>query len=490
MNKKFLLIAIIFISSFIAYSQTQNSLSKDSWVVERTVSNNRKSDGGFSKAIVRFNDRSIAVCTRYSKGDCGVVKINAEGKILWEAPVKGFVIALSKMDDRIIAFYSPEWKNVFDEHVIKKIYAVSISAEKGTIIEEKEIFSNATENFIDVKINTNPDETLSHLLVRYTDYKGNRFLSVNTKYSNLRATNNLELISVNKDLSVSVQKLNSGSIGGAFLTCTTMQDGCVVVISENEGTLIAEKFRQANPAPVSKITTNANFINRGDIDAYLCADLKDQDKLYLSFHCRELKQGKVLKVFGIDWKAQKIFTNKIGLDKDFKELLEQQNGKLSKGIRKHTDDIYPIGLLSSGDKIVLINQVYYWNLPTKGAMVHFFEDIVLSVFNKQLENESNIVLPREIMTQYSRGQGVGAEIIGNKLYIMHSDFGGADFSEVNLSSFKVEKTYTVSRNIMPGEKEYIPGDALLWYYGDVLRPYYSGKDISKSWVDMMLKIIE
>ena len=493
LKRSCLLVAVLFTT--VAYSQKVLNQSPDlTWRVAPVMGhfsnvNFEEDVASYSKGIVHISDNQALLTVHYPKEEYGVALTDNKGKIKWETRVKVLIISTCKMEDRAIVFFTKNWEFISDNSVIKSIQAASIDINTGKIIAEKEVFTNSAPNFIDVKVNVSPDEQSCYMLIRYTEYNGK---GRRTYLKEVPITTDLQLYTFKKDLQAgNAQTIKAKALNAYFLCSSITPDGHLFLISMNDNQLVAEKLNASNGSMIDQLTTTTDFTETTRIKPRLCIEA---DHIYLTLQYKRKGKYGIVDVYDINWKAKAITQHETALNKEYAQSLKQQNGEAPAGLKKVIEDLGPIAVVSSDKKVAVISQVGYFIVDGfSHSISYYFNEIVVTVFDKEFKKTGSIVIDRNYAAFIRSGETMGINLIGSNLHLLYNKNAGvgrfaATYALLDLDKLTIEQQQTITQTNLPGDA-HIEGDATIWFKNTALVPYYITRGVgSKAWTSQFQNI--
>ncbi|HEX7846661.1 MAG TPA: hypothetical protein VF476_12740, partial [Chitinophagaceae bacterium] len=138
------------------------------WQTISVMSNYIRGGGVASKgfsyqdAVLKIDDKRTVIAASNSEKVTRVVMIDENAVSKWEVPLNGELLFFTMLKEQVVVFYAGEESASKQSANIKTIYAIILQPETGTKIQEKVVFENPTNLFIDLKLLTNSRKDKCH----------------------------------------------------------------------------------------------------------------------------------------------------------------------------------------------------------------------------------------------------------------------------------------------------------------------------------------
>ncbi|HEX7845008.1 MAG TPA: hypothetical protein VF476_04345, partial [Chitinophagaceae bacterium] len=290
------------------------------------------------------------------------------------------------------------------------------------------------------------------------------------------------------------QKLTTRSVKGIFFGCKMLDDGDIAIVGSNNGQIFAEKFNLAEGKSITTCSIASEFLSPEVNRAILYTRPDQPHALYLSLYSY-VRRKEYSGVFKINWQAKSIIGTTIQLNKDYGELIRDQNPR-AEPLKKSVDNLKPVILTSYGDKTVLLSEVYETiasGNDSRMTVKYYYKQMVLSVYDSLMRNTGNTIFDKWYVSFISSGTTIGYQRSGENLHLFYNITTGSGLSAEYLV-IDLGKMTAVKREIIPQTgleyDSHIEGGAIRWLDGAALVPYYitSKKSRTKKWVTRYQKV--
>lgn len=423
---KNLAVAIILILStthLIAQNKEEQKTSGKRWYV---------------KGSYQLSDTQALTFIEYPSFKDGILLVNNKAAIQWEILVDGNILGISKHNGHPIVFYNPKSKP-------SEIYVATIDLSSQKITDDKlaykgkkglsNIQNDAAGNFSQLvlrkKTSDDPDYVKGFVLI----------------------TLNADGSAVSKDLtSIASEGLYVGDRGG--------KDGCVFIASIAESVITVEKFSHEG-ALVSKLQSPLNM-RKTNFYAVMNTDAFTNNGIVVNLRVYNKEKDRAFSYHKFNFDDNQVAT-----------FNEAPLNKTTPYKFSNPDELRPLDVLFTTDKIVMVREVIFSEAIPRGNSVSFLnhsQTIVVSIFDKQMKLQREILLDKFSLSYSSADNGITAKINKNKLYILSSEGSGSKFDSycytVNLNDGQWQK-----RKIGTGEPSIttsIYAEGTIWLTNEII----------------------
>lgn len=410
----------------------------------------------FERSVLYLNEEEAAISVWHNTIGYAMMRIDHNAKVKWKSPVPGAIIGSARWKDKLVAFYTREWdfKN-FGNGVIKEVSAIALDLETGKKLYDKVVFRNESKKFIEPCIHRQPDDQFSELLIRQTN---NSRRDIRQNWRTVAIT----LVTLGESLAPRLTELPATvALKGLYVGSLSNSKGEMMIITQADDKLVVERF-DSKFSLVNKLEAPADFENRG---TFMSLDEQNDQSLIIAI--REFARNKInLHVYDYDFTAGKVLTGDHALDKEQAKQWKARNKELGEEVAdfRDVDLLQMVGLLQSGDKIIVLFQELWTRIAGNGAIagsrigpvvVVFFDRKLKLLQSQAISKQYDIDNPRLIAWT------LGAHVYSNKLLLVTDDGIRqkdvvAMISAIDLDTLRAEKPFKL-------EKNYTEGGATIWF---------------------------
>lgn len=369
----------------------------------------------YQKSAIYLNDNEAVVSVWHSKIGCALMRVSSDMKVKWQTPIGGYILGTSRWKDNFIVFYTKDWDSEkFGQKTIKQVHAMVIEPEKGKKLQDKVVYTNTSERFIEPIILSNSANQFGQLLIRHSNYGGRL-------HDQKWTTTTLNIITLNDQLQPSEPtSIPSGAITGKFLGAILNNKGEVFVATNAGNKLLVEKFG-ADLSRAGRLESEAD----GDIDEIIIQlNRKNEQSLIIAVTGMRQK-NRSADLYDFDFVQNKVINNSQMLDRAFGKTLEARNkeqgeevanfgGMLSMRLAAlvQTEDKFVVIL---EDRIAMPRDKYVMFYAVGPGMIFFYDHKLKSLSGSAIKK--NYELDRNYVSQWS----VGTQVVDGKLLIVTND---------------------------------------------------------------------
>jgi len=418
----------VFLFSFIitglisGYAQKADPpLSENPWHIQELneATGNFYSPSSFKKSIIYLNDGAIGA-VQFNREEWGAVRINQQGKIVWQVKVKGLIAGIGRRGDDILLFCSDEKDVIKTANLFvnktptfgfsKTISAVLVNGTTGKKIQEKVVFDNGQDAYIDSRILIRPDGTFISLLVRVSNSEKSR-MDPDKELKERLTSAKLSLLELQTDLSVKTIDIKAAGKEGLFLGSQVGKNDDFFFCSILDDQLIVERFQQSGVATGKLSTPLAVRSFNIKAEPVTAIDPFDPEVIFVGLHYRNKGKGIVNQVFGFNFSTKKIVgTGEEELDKSYRKSLEvNEIRELQKGSLVDMDALKVIDIVATKDKITVIKEIQFTqSSAVNSAGIRFRNDVlVVSIYDRQWKLLKTITLDKKYEANMPVGRSIG-----------------------------------------------------------------------------------
>lgn len=396
--------------------------------------------------------QSLAIW-EHKKDEYGIVMLNNKGVIEWEMPFEGCVFGISKYKDHYLVFHAKKgyWDDQYGlTRAIKQINAATIDIKSQQIIDDKALYAGKYVN-ADIlnDASGNFSQLLLHNLYGYYDTKG------------------FTLITFNADGSVANKEIPSIAPEQKYIASSAGKDGSFFVsYLQNWSSLVVEKFSHEG-ALISKLESPLTMRKDPDYRPVMRVDPGTNNSIAITLRLVNKDLDYVFSHFLFNFDNNKIDTvNEAPLTK-----------KTTPYHFEKYKELQPIDILFTNDKVIVVREPRYSesSINNKDVSTYNSGSAVISVFDKQMKLQREIVIRKLTSTYAYINIGLNCHIIKDKLFILsgeNADGGFDNFSyKVNLNdgSFGKKKIGTNK----PAHGTSISTLSTIWFNNELIMTHLS-----------------
>jgi hypothetical protein len=478
---------LILISSALNAQKVTSQSGENEWIPASALSNvssglTHRYATTYIKSTI-YIDNAAVFPVKFEKDQFGLVKVDDQAKVKWEARTNGYVIGACRLDQSILVFYTNEWNDQSYSAVLKTIYALELDAKTGKKIQEKPVFQNSKGVSVDPKIHASPDGQFRSLLVRYSNNKRRN----NFDHELLKETQSMELITFGNDLNAVTRPVTSGAVGGMFIGSIMTSASDLFIISQQGDQFTAERYGMNGGSPVSKFSVTAPVHSNAkfDINAHVEYSALQPGKVYAAITCHNQDKKRVSRMFAVDTEAKKIIMQEDLLNKEYGEMLEKVGEASGQGkikLKGQMDALNVAGLAITATNAYYIRQVQYtssFGTSSRSSTRYNNDEIVISAFNPQLRNTQNAVIKREYQVFINIGDELGWRIRDNQMELLYNVISGiasvsGQYARINLDNMAIVKKEMLPKQGLAQDNN-IQAQNTLWFNNGFVVPYYIGR---------------
>jgi hypothetical protein len=441
--------------------------------VDYAVSEYYSNRGDFDK-VIYLGETEAVLPVEFDNEESGVVKLNQNGKELWQAKFKGTVLGTGLMNGNIILVYAE-----YDRNFLRKVHAATIDNATGKTMQDKVVYEIEQKLVSEVKILNTASSEIHGILIRISNDEGKRGNTDKQKAANL-STSKLLLVELNKELSPNITEVKAAGQTGAFLGAIAGKNNDFFFCSVIGGLMVAEQF---NNKGVFIAKLQSPLSKRNDYQLPVIS-VDSKNALMVGVHYENTDKDLVTQVYYFDFASKKVLkTLEEKLDKSYARALEPLSiKKMQNGDLRQIERLHIVGVLPSTDKFAVIKEIQFLdisNIGNGGAVRHRNDAVVVSIYDQQWKLLKTLALDKKYEAFINLGRSLGMKVLGDKLYlVMPSLNAPASYSTllatVNLNTLQVESfTELDKKNI--GKSESVEAGATLWFPNAMLLEYFIPK---------------
>lgn len=479
-----LLAGLLLLTPF-TYSSAQKPLRplpKGQWHVQNSsaATGNSFTRPSFRKNIVYLPNGGVVVAANFNHDQGGAVRMDDNGKALWNLKVKGVTTSIGRINNNFILFYSNEELGGSGLYTIKierssTIRAAIINGENGKLIKDVLVYDNGDEVYMESKALNRPDGSFSGLFIRLTDLKKG---SINPdKMREQKTTSPKILIArVDDNFNVKITEIKSKGQDGIYIGAELGADDNLFFSTIIDDQLIVERFNTAGTV-ISKLSTPIAVRSSNPVESVTRIEPKNQNSLFLALGYNKKNKDDAQQMFEFNFASNKVSgSGEQILDKSYQkayevsEIKEIQNSSKYDGV----EGFHLMNFLITDNNYVIVSE--YQGTNSDRNRVSFSNTKVgIDIYDREWHRLKGIILDRKFEIFDPACRSVGANINNGKLYtVLPAIIGvgkmGTVYAQIDLGTLKVDKYVLLDDNyIRRGLRgPAVESDASIWLKDGVL----------------------
>ena len=369
-----------------------------------------------------LNDSIAFTSLRYNNNGYGYGIVNSKGVMTWQVPSQGYPLGMGKFRNNVIVFYSLENSEIV---AIKEVYAAIVDLKNQKITNVKGIYTPENKyKFVPVILN-DPEGNFNMLLIRTTSLK--RGLGSYTSWPDdkFNEIQQLSAIYLDDNLNAQTKDIKSGSIGSFFMSACGGNDNDWYLCSYDKDQLTVEKFDRDNNLK-SKLATATSIKEHSVFYPLMQYDSVQKNCVDEALAYKNKHRDYILRTYRFDFNDQKSYaTDETPLDKDYKNALEKENGGKKLSNFKFVEDMRPVQILETTDKVIVLKEIQYM-VRAEGNNdddKYEREGSLISIYaKKDLHPERDIIIDKFFGTFGMGGIDIASHVKNDKLYAVTCEF--------------------------------------------------------------------
>ena len=471
--------------SFSSYSQKLISTSaRQDWQIQPVHDGTSEyyfSRSNFKRSIAYLSDGAV-LGTMLTDKKFALVKLDTNGKEVWQLPVTGRIIGVNRLHNRVIAFYNNDPFN----NATKEIRFLIVDPAKGSIIIDKQFTDNKKKKYLELTMHENPEGELGLVLVRTSKWNGKTAMNVH-QYDDPLKIQTLEGFKISEDGDISTPiSYNSELSDGQFIGCSLSNNGNLFLTGILNKKLIGEYFdTQGNK--IGSLSQDWMRIN----ELYYCKPVLSKDKNDANvfyFAVGEYTKLINFRLVKFDFRSNKMGVsdpfvfNKEGFNKiEFSTIPDLNQAKY-----KHVQYFDPVEIVQYENKLAVVGELTDDDISMKSSVNHapersYSHALVVSFLDQDLKLINIIGLDKNKYFYLPFGLSVGIYQKNAKLYIttQGDDIRDNHYSflcRFDLERMKMEECKTLQHGEL-SYKDYMEPGATLWFSNRFIVDYVVPKAI-------------
>jgi hypothetical protein len=425
-------------------------------------------------------DDSIAFTTlRYGRKDYGFGVVSSKGVMNWQIPVPGFPLGMGKFKNNVVVFYT--FTNPDVAVVIKEIHAALIGINEKKIIEDKVVYENESKYSIDAFVLNDPGDNFTYLLVRTSGLKGLLAMGTIGAEAKINETTQLRTISLENNLAPHSKDVKSIALESVFVSACTGVNNDLYVSSFSNDQLITEKF-DSDGKLTGKLSTDVSLRTKSKFFPLIKYDSLQGNCVDVAIAYANNHKDDVIRLFRFNFNDQKAYsTEETILNKDYVKHLEQTQGEKTRLSNfKSIDELYPVQILETTDKVIVLKEIQYHFTPSGDNAERFGRDgNIISIYTKKdLHPERDIIIDKDFETFIMGGNSIYSYMKNDKLYTVTCELTGPGKCKtflytININDGSMEKKVLEKEDA--GKGWVTDPTTIAWFSNNFITPFNSAK---------------
>lgn len=425
---------------------------------------------GFDNYILSTGQAEKIIPVEVGKDKWGVVKINENGKVLWQLNLTDPVVGIGMFNENIIAIC------VDDKYKTVKVSATIINPATGKQLREKLIYQNPTSNQLEVKVQNKPDGSFNNILIRISDFKVKSGFNFSGSREDQLATNKMQVLYIGADLSIKPIEIRTSISIDAYCGSLLDKSGNIFISGTANNQLYAFKF-SADGVEKQKLFTPLVDKSSGP-SCLLAFDEANDNRIIIALRHNIDKKTPAIQLVSFDFANLKTnFSQDEELEKEYAKAinLEHVKGTYTGGL-KPIDDLEIRGIVQSQNKIAVIKEIRTSSYNDRSSSTTYFNNAwIVSLYDKDLKHLKTFGLDKQFQVFAYAGLSIGYHQKGEHLYIVTPSVSGIAsyvtvFSDINLTTERIENSVIIDKGSI-GKAKVIESGATLWFDKNFLLNY-------------------
>lgn len=508
-----IILKIIFLSTILTMCLTITFTQEVSKPLDRLLWHVRESNNSignffspssFRKSINYLSEGDAVLAIHFEDGQGGAVRMDENGKLLWQTKVSGSVTGIGRIENNILVFYADEESkggglvSIVPEAEKMSTYVrvALLNGKTGKLIKDKLLYDNNKAVYIDSRSLNRPDNNFASLLIRLTNFK-KASINVDKVIDERLETEKILAVTMDGDLNTVTTELKSEGNKGWFIGAEIGPNDDIYLSTFIKSQLIAERFNKKGEL-VNKLSAPLEIKSfAGLAEPVTSVPLDNKELFFVGLRYPKKNKDYKNQVFEFDFSAKKVSgSGEQELNKVYEKTFEVSKIKeLKGGFLDYTESLKIMNIIPTKEKIAIIKTIQFQSTTTRvsstgngnikdideSSSTRYRSDaVVIDIYNRNWKLLKTIALDRqfESFSPYV-GRSVGAHIVDEKLYIIVPTIKSIGkwttlFAQINMSDLRVEKYIALPREFsQDGLKgPVVEGDACIWLNKGVLIPNF------------------
>jgi hypothetical protein len=425
------------------------------------------------------NDSIAFTTLRYGRKDYGFGVISSKGVMNWQVAVPGYPLGMGRFKNNVVVFYT--FEDLQSLTALKDVHAALINLSDKKIIEDKVVYSNETKYQVDPSVLDDPAGNFIYLLIRATPLRGGIASMANNADTKLNETTQLSVISLGADLTTQIKDFKSIAVGSTFVGATSGINNDIYVCSISDEGLVTEKFDKDGNLK-GKLAVEVPIRNKSKFYPVIKYDSLAGNCVDIAIAYKNNHKDDVLRSFRFNFNDQKgTSSEEAVLNKDYvKQLGHAEDEKTRLSNFKSIDDLYPVQLVETNDKVIVLKEIQYHFIPSGSNAEQFYRDgSIISIYTKKdLHLERDVIIDKSFGTFIMGGTAICSYMKNGKLYTVTCELSGPGKTKTYLYTINIDDG-AMQKKVLEREdagKGWITDPTtILWFTDNFITPFNSEK---------------
>jgi len=425
------------------------------------------------------NDSIAFTTLRYGRHDYGFGVISSKGVMNWQVAVPGYPLGMGKFKNNVVVFYT--FEDLSSLTALKNVHAALIGLSEKKIIEDKIVYSNETKYQIDPSVLDDPAGNFIYLLIRTTPLRGGIASMANNADTKLNETTQLSAISLEPNLTTQSKDFKSLALESTFVGATSGINNDIFISSFSDERLVTEKFDKDGNLK-GKLSVEVPIRNKSKFYPVIKYDSLAGNCVDIAIAYKNNNKDDVLRSFRFNFNDQKgSASEEAVLNKDYvKQLVHAQDEKSRLSNFKSIDDLYPVQIVETNDKVIVLKEIQYHFIPSGSNAEQFYSDgSIISIYTKKdLHLERDVIIDKSFGTFIMGGTAICSYMKNGKLYTVTCELSGPGKTKtflytINIDNGSMEKKELEKEDA--GKGWITDPTTILWFTDNFITPFNSAK---------------
>jgi len=487
MKLKLFCVGLLLTIASIGFAQKVSSPSPElDWQVMDVPNNVSITHGyeyarSFDAGIIYISESEAIAPVKFKK-EFGLIKINKNGQVAWNAEIPGEILGVSKFNNKALVFYDADWK----ENQNTRVSAQLIDLASGRKLKEEVVYN--INSYIDVRPINKPNGEFNCLMVRQTAHKKKHYFFGAKQIELMSITEKLSVIQLTEDLKVAKETdIKSSASTSPYLGSAINTNGDLFIGSLSEGGIRIEKFNSAYSL-IGKLDAPLDYGSKPYVDPVIGLDQTNDQTILVAMQFKQNK-NRMHQFWSFQFNEKKVSTSPIEeISKEFGRNIVAVNNEKGKNIEvRYIDDLHPVSMISLKDKNIVLREIRYSKAASanvNSTSTLFCNDaIVISFYDKNWKLLKHIGLEKDYHVFNNQlGHSLGFRIRNNKLLLLAGTITGLMklgniLFELDIDKMELTKSGLIDKGNLGGGYS-VEAASTFWFDNSALLNQVSGKGTS------------
>jgi hypothetical protein len=413
-----------------------------------------------------MNTSEVIVPVIYEKDVYGLVKLDKEGKVLWQTHLDGMVKGTARFKDKIFVLLADHTKKgeLINLHVV---LVDPVTGKEGT---RHNVYENTNELRVESFVSKTETGELNKLLIRTSDKK---LTKMYWNVDDMLKNGHLQTIELNEDLSIKhIQTYNLPDKEALYIGSAVNRAGDLFVATSTNDQVVVYKFN-ASGTLESRIAAAYSARDGYSDCPVVMLDKTDDQRLLLALHFRNKNKDWINQIYKFDFLNKKVLsTGEEELNKAYVKGIELQRvqGSYTSRFRQNPGELFIVDMVQKDGKLAVVKEMRSSETSPGGAHLFSSEAIVVSFYDAQLKLIKNLGIDKKFQSFGNYCTSLGIHAMGDNLYLTSGTIValatyGQYLCTINTSSMNIEKLALIDK-VRSGRP--VEGGATLWFSDAIL----------------------